>query len=92
VVVKGTITRSATKHGNCAPRRERLTSVLSAEAFSPHETHFCVLGSGIGLRWFRKSAPRDGVAWYWRVLFVDLALRETWLSESFGDLEMLFVC
>jgi len=26
-----------------------LTSVLSAEAFSPHETHYCLLGSGVGI-------------------------------------------
>lgn len=54
---------------------ERLTCVLSAETFSPHETHFCVLGSGVvGLDDLIRSrgAPRSDVAWYWRVLFVCL--------------------
>ena len=30
-------------------------SVLSAEAFSPHETHYCLVGSGIGLVVFVRA-------------------------------------
>ena len=31
------------------------TSVLSPEAFSPHETHYCLVGSGIGLVVFVRA-------------------------------------
>jgi len=52
--------------------------VLAAEAFSPHKTHFCVLGSCFGLgdclRVLRGLMLLGIGRW---VLFVDLALRES---------------
>jgi hypothetical protein len=72
----------ATEHGSCALRRKggELTSVLSAEAFSPHKTHFCVLGSGIGLSGFVRALRGLMLLGIGGLLFVDLALRENCLS------------
>jgi len=61
--------KQATEIGSLGLGRGMLTSVLSAKAFSPHETHYCLLGSGVCLKVegvvSHYCAPRTAVAWYW---------------------------
>lgn len=83
----------ATKHGSSALKRGKLTSVLSTEAFSPHETHSCVLGSvidsGGSVRALRGLELLGIGGWYCLLIW---RCTRTGFQTAFGDLECcLFV-
>ena len=59
--------------------------MLAAEAFSPHETHFCVLGSGIGLGDFVRALRGLMLLGIGGCCLLILRLRESWLPESFRE-------
>lgn len=56
--------------------------MLAAEAFSPHETHFCLVGIGIGLVGFVRVLRGLTLLGIGGLLFVDLASGRTGFRKA----------
>lgn len=56
--------------------------MLAAEAFSPHKTHFCLVGVGIGLVGFVRVLRGPMLLGIGGLLFVDLASGRTGFRKA----------